>query len=71
LPLPGKEKVLKYAYNYLTRENTLIFRYDNALDPKARKLSTYPEHKHIQNELLPVGKPAFESVLKEISSLIK
>lgn len=66
----AREDVLKYAYNYLTKDNTLIFRYDNALDPKAKKLSTYPEHKHTQNELLPVGKPTFESVIMEISSLI-
>lgn len=26
---------LKYAYNYLAQNNTLIFRYDNAFDPKA------------------------------------
>lgn len=35
----------KYAYNY--RDGTrVIFRYDNAPDPRARHLSTYPAHKH-------------------------
>lgn len=35
----------KYAYNY--REGTqVLFRYDNAPDPRARHLPTYPSHKH-------------------------
>lgn len=67
----GREKILKYAYNYITKDNILVFRYDNALDPKARKLITYPEHKHTQKELLPIVRPAFENVLREISSLME
>jgi len=39
--------ILKYGYHYLSNKGELIFRYDNALDPKVRGLSTYPEHKHI------------------------
>lgn len=38
----------KYGYNY-RREETVIFRYDNALDPRARDLASYPHHKHAQN----------------------
>ncbi len=67
----GREKILKYAYNYIAKDNTLIFRYDNALDPKARKLPIYPEHKHTQKELLPIVRPAFKNVIREISSLIE
>ncbi len=62
---------LKYAYNYSAKDKTLIFRYDNALDPKARSLSSYPEHKHTSKELLPAGRPEFQELLKEISSLIE
>lgn len=35
----------KYAYNYRDGMR-VIFRYDNAPDPRARHLSTYPAHKH-------------------------
>ncbi len=49
---------LKYAYNYLAQNNTLVFRYDNAFDPRAKKLLTYPEHKHLPDSLLPVKKPS-------------
>jgi len=63
--------VLKYGYNYVDRDNMLIFRYDNALDPNAKKLPTYPCHKHLVNELLPSDKPSFEDVLSEIADSIK
>ncbi len=59
--------VLKYGYNYLTDDGTLIFRYDNAYDPKAKKLPTYPEHKHISNDLISVKRPELKELLKEIS----
>jgi len=34
-------QVIKFAYNY-RKGNNLIFRYDNANDPAARGLPTYP-----------------------------
>jgi len=49
----------------------MIFRYDNALDPQAKKLSTYPEHKHMPKKLLSANRPSFKEVLKEISGLIE
>lgn len=61
---------LKYAYHYSAKDSSLIFRYDNALDPKARYFSTYPHHKHTSKELLPAGRPEFRELLKEISCLI-
>lgn len=63
--------VLKYGYNYLAKDGTLIFRYDNAFDPKAKKLSTYPGHKHIANKLLPAPRPYLKEVLREISEMIQ
>ncbi|HLA01046.1 MAG TPA: DUF6516 family protein [Thermodesulfovibrionales bacterium] len=68
---PNDFKVLKYGYNYLDKNEALIFRYDNALDPQAKKLPTYPEHKHTLNGLLPVTRPAFREVLLEISGIIE
>ena len=60
-------RVVKYGYNYLDKEGDLIFRYDNALDPMARGLSSYPEHRHAVDGLSPATRPLFEEVLEEIS----
>ncbi len=38
----------KYAYNY-RKESDSIFRYDNAPDPSAKRIKTYPHHKHLKN----------------------
>ena len=43
---------LKYVYNYLAKDNTLVLRYDNALDPKAKALPTYPAQNIYQINLL-------------------
>ncbi|HAG49852.1 MAG TPA: hypothetical protein DHU69_01395 [Deltaproteobacteria bacterium] len=64
-------KILKYGYNYLAQDGAMIFRYDNALDPQAKNLPTYPEHKHTPKKLLSAKRPSFEEVLKEISGLIE
>ncbi|MBI5038864.1 MAG: hypothetical protein HZC13_03735, partial [Nitrospirae bacterium] len=44
-------QIKKYSYHY-TRSNQLAFRYDNALDPAARHLSTYPHHKHLASSIV-------------------
>lgn len=62
---------LKYAYNYLSKDDKLIFRYDNALDPKAKTLETYPEHKHVrENNIVSARRPSINEVIREISELI-
>ena len=61
----------KFGYSYLDRGSALIFRYDNALDPKAKGLPTYPEHKHIANILTPAKRPLFKDLLMEISEEIR
>ncbi len=63
--------ILKYGYSFLSKDNTLIFRYDNALDPQVKKLSTYPGHKHTSKELLAAGRPSLEEVLREISDTME
>ncbi len=35
-----------YAYQYMTSDEQLVFRYDNTGHHKKQKLSTYPHHKH-------------------------
>ena len=68
---PEGINVLKYGYSYLRIDDSLIFRYDNALDPKAKKLSVYPEHKHLPTELLPAQRPSLGDILREVSCLIE
>jgi hypothetical protein len=64
-------EILKYGYNYLAKNGALIFRYDNALDPKAKKLSTYPEHKHTPKKLIAAKRPSLREIFKEISDSIE
>ena len=56
---------------YLDKEGDLIFSYDNALDPMARGLSSYPEHRHAVDGLSPAMRPLFEEVLEEISEQVR
>ncbi|HLF85872.1 MAG TPA: DUF6516 family protein [Nitrospiria bacterium] len=62
--------VIKYAYNYRKGDH-LIFRYDNANDPAARDLPTFPSHKHLPSEILAAVKPSFKELLQEIISQLK
>jgi hypothetical protein len=52
-------QVIKYGYHYHMGTG-LIFRYDNASDPAARHLPTFPSHKHVPTGLLAAEKPSFE-----------
>ena len=54
-----------YAYNY-RRGDAVISRYDNAPDPQARNLPTYPAHKHQNDELFPSLVMDLQTVLDEI-----
>jgi hypothetical protein len=65
------ESIIKYGYNYLDRDGKLIFRYDNALDPKARGLSTYPEHKHNRDGVSAANRPRIEEILQEIAQQVR
>mgnify|MGYP001569080898 CR=1 FL=1 len=57
--------VFKYAYNYRL-ENHLLFRDDNASDPAARNLLTYPSHKHVSSGISDAEKPSLEQVREPI-----
>jgi hypothetical protein len=63
-------QIIKYAYNY-RKEHLLIFRYDNANDPAARNLPTYPSHKHAPQGILEAQQPSLSQVLQEILSKLK
>jgi len=62
-------QIKKYSYHY-TRSNQLVFRYDNALDPSVRHLSTYPHHKHLSSDIISSDPPSLSDVLEEISLYI-
>ena len=48
----------------------MVFLYNNALDPAARHLSTYPHHKHIAEGIIASEHPCLSDILQEISFLI-
>jgi hypothetical protein len=62
--------IVKYGYHYVNSRRELIFRYDNAFDPAARLLVTWPEHKHTPNGLFPRNRPPYVDLLAEISDII-
>lgn len=64
----GIEKY-KYAYNYRKGSHHL-FRYDNAPDPRAKKLKTFPDHKHLKNgNIIDSRSIALSDVLDEIEGI--
>lgn len=62
---------LKYAYHYVAEAQTLVFRYDNALDPAAKHLPTYPHHKHLPHSLEHSPAPSLQAVLNKAARSIR
>lgn len=62
--------VIKYGYHY-RMGNRLIFRYDNANDPAAKHLSTFPHHRHEASGLVASEQPSLKLVLHEIVSQLR
>lgn len=67
-PIPTR---LKYSYHYASSTRALIFRYDNARDPAARHLATYPDHRHTADGLLPSSGPSLASILREAAACVR
>lgn len=60
---------LAYTYHYQRADETIIFRYDNTRH--FPHLPTAPHHKHVTDiEVVATDLPEFETVLREIESLI-
>lgn len=55
---------LKYRYHYMKADGTLIFRYDNM--PHHPELSTFPQHKHYQNDTVESTIVDLKHVVEEI-----
>jgi len=45
----NKQNKEKYAYHYMDKDNSMIFRYDNAKHHP--EIKTFPNHKHIQSKI--------------------
>lgn len=60
----------KYGYNY-RKGSDVLFRYDNAPDPGARGLASFPHHKHNEiGEIVESEPVELRDVLEEIERLI-
>ncbi|HQG66880.1 MAG TPA: DUF6516 family protein [Smithella sp.] len=60
----------KYAYNY-RNQTSLVFRHDNASDPRARKLSTFPHHVHLPSDAIAESSSLnINDILSEIEEII-
>lgn len=64
----GIEKY-KYGYNYRIGSD-ILFRYDNASDPRARKLKSFPHHKHLKGAIVESKPIELSGVLEEIEKII-
>lgn len=64
--LPGK---IKYRYQYMDKQHTTIFRYDNA--PHHKNLHTYPHHKHTVAGIIACSEPSLHEVLFEIAQTMR
>ncbi len=60
--------ITDYRYHYMTEENEMIFRYDNA--PHHQEVDTFPHHKHLPSGLQRGDMPGFESVMDEIDMIV-
>jgi len=58
---------LNYRYHYQDATNTLIFRYDNS--PHHPDISTFPDHKHVFDEVMKTDKPSIQEIIDEIQTM--
>jgi hypothetical protein len=67
------DTIQKFMYGYNVRQDAdVLFRYDNSPDPKARKLSSFPNHKHTQSgEIIASAKVDLFTVIEEIEKGIE
>ncbi|HBR22652.1 MAG TPA: hypothetical protein DD713_08870 [Nitrospiraceae bacterium] len=65
----GRIEKYKYGYNYRKGSDS-IFRYDNAPDPSAKDIKTFPYHKHLKDgTIAESGQVMFSDVINEIEEL--
>ncbi|NKQ36785.1 MAG: hypothetical protein HF973_14375 [Chloroflexi bacterium] len=59
---------IKYRYQYMDEEQSLIFRYDNA--PHHKHIATFPHHKHTPIGIIACAEPTLRDVLFKIAQII-
>jgi hypothetical protein len=59
---------IKYRYHYMNADKKLIFRFDNAYHYK--NLKTFPNHKHIGEEVFESNEPELYDIMIEIQRSI-
>ena len=60
---------LAYRYHFQDMGNTLLFRYDNT--PHFPDLRTFPNHKHLPDDVIPSDRPSVSEVLNEVIAALK
>lgn len=55
--------ITDYRYHYMTHDNRLIFRYDNA--PHHSEIATFPHHKHLPSGVQSADMPDLKDILAE------
>lgn len=63
-----KEEKVKYRYHYMNKNDTMIFRYDNAKHYPG--LSTFPNHKHTVQNVIEAQETNLGEILAEIEPLV-
>jgi hypothetical protein len=65
----GNIEKYKYGYNYRKGSDN-IFRYDNAPDPRAKDIKTFPHHKHLKDgSIVESSHVKLSDVISEIEEL--
>ena len=62
-------KKKKYKYHYQRKNNSLLFRYDNAAHHF--EIDTFPHHKHLPDKIISSKEPDLFQVLSEIKEIIQ
>jgi hypothetical protein len=60
--------IKKYRFHYMNKQGQMLFRYDNA--PHHPELSSFPDHKHIENSTIPASPRGFKDIFNEITAMI-
>jgi hypothetical protein len=58
----------KYRFHYMNSAGHMLFRYDNA--PHYSELSSFPNHKHVQQRAIASSPPDLQDILDEISAIL-
>jgi hypothetical protein len=61
----GNVEHLAYRYHFQDKDNRVIFRYDNT--PHFPALKTFPDHKHLPDNVLPASRPSVLKVMDEVN----